>query len=78
MNGILIVAIGAFLAAIGSLVSGVLSGLLLHAMRGQRDRFAALDGKIGSVESKTNENAEAIARLEGAAGRLGTHQNWRE
>lgn len=66
-NEILFIAIGAFFSFCASVISGVLVLLL----RGHRDR-------IDSVEAKTNENAEAIARIEGLLGRLGTHQNWRE
>ncbi len=33
---------------------------------------------LEAVEAKGNENAEAIARIEGAFGRLGSHQTWRE
>jgi hypothetical protein len=71
MNEILLPAILLGIGAFFSLLTALMSGLLLHALRGQRDR-------LNSVEAKTNENAEAIARLEGRFGLLGTHQNWRE
>lgn len=74
MNEIVLLGIGAFFG----LLSTVLSGLLFHALRAQRDRFAALEAEIKRVDAKANENVEALAFVRGRFGELGPIRNWRE
>ena len=74
MNELSVIAFGAFL----SLVGAVFNGLLFFWLRGIRDDFREMARKVELVDSKSNENRESIARLEGRFGRLGTQQNWRE
>ena len=74
MNEVSLLALGAAF----SLVSSVASGIVFFYLRGIRDDFREMGRKVETVDSKANENREAIARLEGRFGRLGTQQNWRE
>lgn len=78
MNEIVLLAITAGLAALGSLVSGVLCGLLFHALRGQRDRFTALEAKITAVDAKANETVQSVSYVRGRLGELGPIRDWRE
>ena len=72
LNEILALALGAAF----SLVSSICSGIVFFWLRSVRADFREIARKVEMVDAKGNENREAIARLEGRFGRLGTKQNW--
>ena len=74
MNEIFLLALGAAF----SLVSSITSGIVFFWLRGIREDFREIARKVEIVDVKANENREAIARLEGRFGNLGSQQNWRE
>ena len=62
MNEIFLLALGAIFSAIGALISGA----VMYGLRSLRDRFDRTDLRLDRIESKADQHAQNIARVEGA------------